>query len=62
METILIHYLIRGTDGTSTMCEVSYAISRHREGVLRYMKIPGSERPCTCSERDGVRRLAGVPE
>ena len=63
METIMVHFLIRGTDGTCTLCEVSYAISRHREGVLRYVKIPGSEHPCTCPVQvDDARRLAGVPD
>ncbi len=53
------HVLVSGTDGTCTLYEVDYAISPHREGVLCYTKVPYSERPCTCPEREvHARRLA----
>lgn len=57
MEWIMSHVLVSRTDGTCTLYEVDYAISLHREGVLRYTKVPCSERPCTCPEREVHARL-----
>lgn len=57
------HILVDGTDGTSALYEVDYTITPHRDGLVRYTKVPYSERPCTCPER-GVheRRSAEAPK
>ncbi len=52
METIMSHFLVDCLDGTRTLYEVNYTITPHREGVLCYTKVPYSERPCTCPERE----------
>jgi hypothetical protein len=63
VERIMSHFLVSGTDGTCVLYEVDYTISQHREGVLCYTKVPYSERPCTCPEREAYeRRSAAIPK
>lgn len=56
MYRIMSHILVDDTDGTSVLHEVEYTISPHRDGLVRYTKVPFSERPCTCPEREVHKR------
>jgi hypothetical protein len=51
MGTIVSHIWLQSRDGKDTLYEVEYAISPLREGMLRYAKIPCSERPCRCPDQ-----------
>lgn len=52
METVVCHYWARNTDGNSTLYEAAYYIYRIREGVQCHAKVPFSERPCKCPDRE----------
>jgi hypothetical protein len=58
METILCHYWIRSNEGNSTLYEAAYYSYRIREGVQCHAKVPCSERPCACREREVQERLS----
>lgn len=47
--TVVNHYWVLSPDGERTLYEANYTISRLRPGVLRYVKVPFSERRCTCT-------------
>jgi hypothetical protein len=56
LERITSHFLISNLDSTCTLFEVDYTITPLREGVQCYTKVPYSERPCTCPEREVYER------
>ncbi len=51
MDTLVGHYWVQRTDGTWTRYEAEYARYLVREGVECHVKVPRSDRPCTCAER-----------
>ncbi len=52
METILCHYWVRAADGHSTLYEAAYYSYQIRDGMQCHVKVPSSERPCTCREHE----------
>ena len=52
MRTVVSHFWLRGMNGKLALYEVDYSIYPIRLGVLCYAKVPRSERPCTCPERE----------
>ena len=47
--TVVNHFWILGPNGERTLYEADYVVSWLRPGVLRYAKVPFSERRCTCT-------------
>ncbi len=63
MDTVTYHFWMVSPEGKAHLYEITYEICRVREGVLRYIKVPHSERPCTCPDREACeqRLAAGLP-
>jgi hypothetical protein len=49
---ILHHYWVCGADGSPILYEAAYQSYTRQPGVVCHVKIPFSDRPCTCQERD----------
>jgi hypothetical protein len=56
LERITSHFLIDAKDSSGRVFEVDYTVTPYREGVLCFTKVPCSERPCTCPEREAHER------
>ena len=51
---IVHHYWVHGPDGTPVLYEAAYQGYARRPGVICHVKIPFSDHPCTCPERDSI--------
>ncbi len=56
METVVCHYWVEYADGSSTLYEAVYTRYPLREGLECHVKVPHSEHPCTCPEREAYLR------
>ncbi len=60
METMKYHYWMVSPEGKASLYEITYEICGVREGIQRFVKIPHSEGPCTCSDREAQERRLAV--
>ncbi len=58
METQVGHYWAQHADGTWTLFEADYVCYPIREGVECHVKVPRSDRLCTCPKREESLRQA----
>ncbi len=56
METVVYHYWVQHTDGSSTLYEAVYARYPLRAGLECHVKVPHSDHPCACPKREGFLR------